>query len=72
MKTGKAKLAKIELNETNRVKYKTKEKTPTQPNAVQGEIPRIKPKRVATPLPPLKSAQIGKICPTTAAKPKPI
>lgn len=65
-------LARIELSETNLVRNKTIKKTPTQPKAVKGEIAIISPKRVATPFPPLKSAQTGNICPKTAAKPNPI
>ena len=70
IKTGKAILAIIELNETNLVRNKTSKKTPEQDKAVHGEIPNTNPNKVATPLPPRKSAQIGKICPNTAAKPK--
>ena len=62
----------IELRETNLVKNRTIKKTPTHPNAVQGEIAIINPSNVATPLPPLNYAQLGKICPKTAAKPSPI
>ncbi len=65
-------MSRIELRETNLVKYYTNKKTPTQQSAVQGEIPNTRPKSVATPLPPLKSAQIGKICPNTPASPRPI
>ena len=71
MKIGKAILASIELSETNLVRYKTKAKIPTHEMAVHGDIPRTIPNKVATPLPPLKSAQMGKICPNTAAMPKP-
>ena len=69
---GKATLAKIELKETKRVRYNTRINTPTQHNAVHGEMPSTNPNNVATPLPPLKSAQIGNICPSTAARPRPI
>lgn len=65
-------LARMELNETNLVRKKTSKKTPTQPRAVHGDIATIKPSKVATPFPPLKSAQIGNICPNTAANPNPI
>ena len=58
---GKAMLAKMELKETKRVRYKTNRNTPTQETAVQGDIPKTIPNKVATPLPPLNSAQIGKI-----------
>jgi hypothetical protein len=34
-------------------------------------MPNTIPNKEATPLPPLKFAQIGKICPMTAANPKP-
>ncbi len=72
MKTGNAKLAKIELRDTKRVRKRTKRKTPEQLRAVQGDTAMINPKSVATPLPPLNSAQMGKICPKTAANPNPI
>ena len=71
IKTGKAKLAKIELSETKRVKYNTSRKTPPQLKAVHGETAMINPNNVATPFPPLNSAQTGKICPSTAASPRP-
>ena len=70
--TGNARLAKMELKDTNLVRNNTIKKTPTQPKAVQGEIAIINPNKVATPLPPLNSAQMGKICPKTAANPNPI
>jgi hypothetical protein len=62
----------IELKDTKRVRYRTKRKIVTQLKAVNGEIAMIRPKRVATPFPPLNSAQIGKIWPNTAARPSPI
>ena len=65
-------LAKMELSDTNLVRNNTSRKTPEQDNAVQGDIPSTSPNKVATPLPPLKSAQIGKICPNTAARPREI
>jgi hypothetical protein len=69
---GKAILARIELNDTKRVRYKTSKKTPIQLKAVQGETAMMSPNKVATPFPPLNSAQMGKICPMTAASPSPI
>ncbi len=54
-------LARIELNDTKRVRYKTSKNTPMQLNAVHGETAIMSPKSVATPFPPLNSAQIGKI-----------
>lgn len=69
---GKARLAKIELSETKRVKKSTNKKTPTQHKAVHGDIPTTKPNKVATPLPPLNCAQTGYICPNTAHNPNPI
>lgn len=66
MNTGNAAPASMELKETNLVKYKTMRKTPVQASAVQGEIPITIPNSVATPFPPLKLAQIGKIWPKTA------
>ena len=70
--TGNARLAKMELKDTNLVRNNTIKNTPTQPKAVQGEIAIISPNNVATPFPPLNSAQMGKICPKTAANPNPI
>ena len=61
MKIGKAKLASIELKETKRVRKSTIKNIPTQPRAVHGEIAMIRPKSVATPLPPRNSAQMGNI-----------
>jgi len=72
MKTGNARLAKIELSETKRVRYNTSIKTPPQLKAVHGETAIINPNKVATPFPPLNSAQIGKMWPITAASPNPI
>jgi len=65
-------LAIIELSDTNLVRNNTSRNTPEHDNAVHGEIPSTRPNKVATPLPPLKSAQIGKICPNTAAQPNAI
>ena len=63
MNTGNAKLAKIELRDTKRVRKRTKRKTPEQLSAVQGDTAMINPKSVATPLPPLNSAQMEKYVP---------
>ena len=53
MNTGNARLAKIELSDTKRVRNNTSEKTPIQHKAVHGEMPSTSPNNVATPFPPL-------------------
>ena len=72
MNTIKEIPANIELNETKRVKYKTIKNTPIQHKATNGCIATAIPNKVATPFPPLKFAQMGKICPSTEANSNPI
>lgn len=67
--TIKATPANMELKDTKRVVNKVKANTTKQSKATAGCIANAIPKMVATPFPPLKPAQIGKICPTTAASP---
>jgi hypothetical protein len=59
IKTGNARLARMELSDTKRVRNNTIRKITTHPKAVHGEIPKIRPNKVATPFPPRNSAQIG-------------
>ncbi len=61
IKTAKAILEIIELSETKRVRYNTDRNTATQHDATLGCIATTIPNKVATPFPPLKFAQIGKM-----------
>lgn len=67
---GNVKPAHIELKETYFVANKTVTKTRTQSRAADGLTANTIPNNVATPLPPLKPANMGNKCPITAITPK--
>lgn len=69
---GKAIPAIIDDKETMRLANKTIKKTLNERQVETGKIHITIPKMVATPFPPLKPANTGKIWPTKAAIPKPI
>ena len=60
----------MELRDTKRVEIKEIKNIPKQISATTGWMAKVIPNNVATPFPPLKFAQIGKIWPMTAANPK--
>ena len=67
--TGKAMPVVIEEMETIPVISSTARKTPRQHRVRRGCIASSVPKTVDTPLPPLKPAKTGNICPMMATKP---
>lgn len=70
-KIGKEIPAIIEDKETMRLKTKTTKKITNDSEHAKGKIQTTIPRIVATPLPPLNPAKTGKICPISAATPKP-
>ena len=69
--TGNAIPANIDERETILKLTSETKNTINENTEASGKIQITIPKIVATPLPPLKPAKIGKICPTKAATPKP-
>jgi hypothetical protein len=66
---GNVNAAIIELSDTYLVRSNVMIKTPKVNNVAIGCNARTTPASVATPLPPLKLANTGKICPIMAAIP---
>ena len=72
MMNGKLIAATIDPKETNLVMANTKIKIDIANKAPSVCIASMIPSNVAIPFPPLNPAKTGKMCPMTAAIPKPI